>query len=162
VVDSTSYPEIAFNWSGTSTSQEDLTFTDDNGEEYTYNSEYSTKWDSTSYTVLTGAYNYISKSEEYEYHYLVSVPLVTNYECNLSWVPVSGIETTTSTKSGKTDVLEINYGDGTCDGFALVTENGKTTNVDMSKWYTITNDGTETSTKSLKVRIKRQIKPVLN
>ncbi|MCX6309197.1 MAG: hypothetical protein NTY32_10350 [Bacteroidia bacterium] len=162
VDDSISYPEITFNWSGTSTSEEDLTITDDGGEEYTYNSVYSTKWDNSTYTVLTGAYNYISKSDNYEYHYLVSQPLVTNYECSISWVPVSGIETTTCVKSGKTDVLAINYGDGTCDSFALVTENGVTTNVDMAKWYSISNDSTVTSTKSMKVRIKRQINPVLH
>jgi len=157
VSDSTSVPLIAFNWSGTSTSEEDLTIIDESGKEYSYNSENSTKWDNSTYTVLTGVYNYISKSENYEYHYLVSKPLITNYECSLSWIPVSGIETTTSIKSGKKEILEINYGDGTCDNFALVTNNGKTTKVDMSEWFTVSNDNTVTSSSNgVKAKMRRK------
>ena len=158
VSDSISVPLIAFNWSGTSTSKEVLTITGDNGEEYKLDSENSTKWDNSTYTVLTAVYNYISKSEDYEYHYLVSKPLVTNYECSLSWIPVSGIETTTSIKAGKKDVLEINYGDGTCDNYALVTDNGKTTKVDMGKWYIESNDNTvvSNSNTNVKGRMKRK------
>ena len=155
--DSIAYPLISFNWSGTSISKEVLTIINDNGEEYKYDSENSTKWDNSTYTVLTGVYNFISKSEDYEYHYLVSKPLVTNYECSLSWIPVSGIEKTTSIKSGKKDILEINYGDGTCDNYALVTDNGKTTKVDMGKWYSESNDSTVSITNtSVKVKMKRK------
>ena len=156
VNDSTSYPGIAFNWSGTSTSKEVFTITSESGEIYNYDSEYSTKWDNTSYTVLTGVYNYNSKSEDFEYRYLVSKPLVTNYECSLSWVPVSGIETTTSIKSGKKEVLEINYGDGTCDNFALVTNNGITTKVDMSEWYTVSSDNTVSSSNGVRSKMRRK------
>lgn len=156
VNDSTSYPDIAFNWSGTSTSKEVFTVTSESGEIYNYDSEYSTKWDNTSYTVLTGVYNYNSKSEDFEYGYLVSKPLVTNYECSLSWVPVSGIETTTSIKSGKKEVLEINYGDGTCDNFALVTNNGKTTKVDLTEWYTVSSDNTVSSSNGVRSKMRRK------
>jgi len=154
--DSTSYPEIAFNWSGTSTSKEVLTITTDSVEIYNYDSEYSTKWDNSTYTVLTGVYNYYSKSEDYEYHYLVSKPLVTNYECGFSWIPVSGIETTTNIKLGKKDVLEINYGDGACDNFAFVTNNEKTTKVDLSEWFTVSNDSTVSASNIVKGKMRRK------
>ena len=66
-------------------------------------------------------------------------------------------ETTTSIKAGKKDILEINYGDGTCDNYALVTNNGKTTKVDMDKWYTESNDSTVSITNtSVNVKMKRK------
>jgi hypothetical protein len=154
--DSISYPEIAFNWSGTSIAKEVLTITDDEGKKYNYDSENSTKWDNSTYTVLTGVYNYYSNTEDYEYHYLVSKPLVTNYECSLSWVPVSGVEKTTNIKSGKRDELIINYGNGECDNYALVTNNGKTTKIDLSEWFNMSNDSTVSNTNVVKGKIRRK------
>jgi hypothetical protein len=154
--DSISYPEIAFNWSGTNISKEVLTITADDGKKYNYDSENSTKWDNSTYTVLTGVYNYYSNTEDYEYHYLVSKPLVTNYECSLSWVPVSGVEKTTSIKSGMRNELIINYGNGECDNYALVTNNGKTTKIDLSEWFNMSNDSTVSNTNVVKGKIRRK------
>ena len=154
--DSISYPEIAFNWSGTNISKEVLTITADDGQKYNYDSENSTKWDNSTYTVLTGVYNYYSNTEDYEYHYLVSKPLVTNYECSFSWVPVSGVEKTTSIKSGMRNELIINYGNGECDNYALVTNNGKTTKIDLSEWFNMSNDSTVSNTNVVKGKIRRK------
>jgi len=155
--DSVDTPEISFNWSGSSFSKENFTLNYDNGEKYIYSSEYSTKWENSTYTVVSGEYNYISESEDFDYSYVVNKPIVTNYECSLSWIPVSGKETTISKKSGKTDELIIDYGDGTCDIYAFVTENGKTTKVDMSKWYTVSSEG-EAVTNSNKSKVKFKVR----
>lgn len=157
--DSVSVPEIEFNWSGESTSKEKLTITDENGKVYSYESEYSTKWDNTSYTISKGVYNYKSTSEDFEYNYQISKPIVTNYECNETWVPVSGIETTTIIKEGSKEVMEINYGSGKCDNFATVTINGKSSKVDMSEWYGMAcSDGTVSTSGQSKIIRKFKVK----
>jgi hypothetical protein len=156
--DSVSYPEIEFNWSGESTSKENLTITTDDGNVYSYVSEYSTKWDNTSYTVLKGSYHYKSKIEDYEYIYLVSKPLITNYECNNTWVPVSGTETTSVLEKGNKKVMVIDYGRGKCDNYATVTINGKSKKVDMSEWYAIAYGDTAVSSTN-RSKVARKIKP---
>lgn len=133
-------PVIYFNWSGTSSGQDEYTMIFDSGENYSYSSEYSNKWDSLSYTVLVGNYHYVSETDGYEYLYEVTEPLVTSYSCSDTWVPVSGIESTQYTEAGVTTNFSVNYGNGTCDNLAKVTENGKTTTVDFSDYYQICYD----------------------
>jgi len=157
--DSVTYPEIEFNWSGESTSKENLTISTADGNVYSYISEYSTKWDNNSYTVLKGSYHYKNSIEDYEYIYLVSTPLITNYECSNTWVPVSGIETTTLIEKGNKKVMVIDYGRGNCDNYATVTINGRSKKVDMSEWYGIAYSDKAVSTANRsKVAIK--IRPV--
>lgn len=136
VSDSTvSIMPICFNWSGTSTSIEDLTMTYDDGHTTTFRSEYSNVWDSVSYKVTQGDYYYSSPSEGFEYHYMVTEPIITDYKCTGTWIPVSGIESITSTENGGTNTYTLNYGDGTCDNLAELTENGKTSIIDFGELY---------------------------
>jgi len=136
------YPDYTFNWSGTSEGKDDYVVVFDNGEGYTYSSEYSNKWDNASYTVLVGSYDYESKAEGYEFHYEVTSPLITNYECMNAFIPVSGIESTTYVEASLVSSFTVDYGNGTCDNLAEVTENGKTSIVDFGELYEIYYDGT--------------------
>jgi hypothetical protein len=128
---------VQFTWSGSSTGHEEITMVTDDGASYYYLSDYSNKWDSISYTVLEGAYYCKNVSDEFnsEYNYTVTKPLVTNYKCLDSWVPVSGVETIINTENDNTSSYSVDYGNGTCDNLALLTENGKTSVVDFSKIY---------------------------
>ena len=128
-------PDYNFNWSGTSSGKEDYTMTYDNGEKFSCTSDYSNKWDNDSYTVLAGFYGYSNETEGYEYYYEVTSPLVSNYQCIDTWIPVSGIETTTYRESGKTSVFTVDYGNGSCDNLAVVTEDGNTSIVDFGELY---------------------------
>jgi len=135
---------VLFNWSGTSLGHDEITMTYDDGN-ITYNrSDYSNIWDSISYKVLQGDYFYSSTLDGYEYHYLVTEPLITDYTCTNSWVPVSGIETITSTENGEILEYSLNYGSGTCDNLAELTQNGETSVIDFGELYKIIEgeDGT--------------------
>jgi hypothetical protein len=138
---------VQFNWSGTCVGSDEITMLYDEGNSTYLKSEYSNEWDSISYRVTQGDYYYSSKAEGYEYHYLVTAPLITNYKCTESWVPVSGIENITTTENGETNGYSLDYGIGNCDNLARLTENGKTSIVDFGELYkTIDNgDGTVTS-----------------
>jgi hypothetical protein len=126
---------IIFNWSGTSTGHDDVTMIYDDGNTTTYKSDYSNVWDSVSYKVLEGDYYYSSTAEDYVYHYKVSEPLITDYRCTNAWVPVSGIETITTVEKGQTDEYSLNYGNGTCDNLAELTQNGETSIIDFGEIY---------------------------
>jgi hypothetical protein len=143
---------VEFNWSGTCVGSDEITMLYDDGNSTYLKSEYSNEWDSISYRVTQGDYYYSSKAEGYEYHYLVTAPLITDYKCTESWVPVSGIETITTTENGETTEYSLNYGTGNCDNLAQLTENGKTSIVDFGEFYkTIDNgDGTVSSPKKRK------------
>jgi hypothetical protein len=135
---------LEFNWSGSSTADENITMVYDSGETYSYSSSYANKWDSISFTVVQGEYEYSGSLNGVEYHYLVTKPLVTDYSCSNTWVPVSGIETATYTESGSTSSFSINYGNGRCDNLAVVTENGIVSVIDFGEIYQILYDGTIT------------------
>jgi hypothetical protein len=138
---------VVFNWSGSSNGHEEITMLTDDGASYYYLSDYSNKWDSASYTVLDGAYYYKNESDELnsEYSYTVTKPLVTKYTCIDSWIPVSGVETIANTENDITSSYSVDYGNGTCDNLALLTENGKTSEVDFSKIYYEKVDSSGTS-----------------
>ena len=135
---------VVFNWSGVSTGHDSLTMTYDDGN-ITYNrSDYSNIWDSISYKVLQGDYYYSSTSDGYEYHYMVTEPLITDYRCTSSWVPVSGIEIINTTENGEIQEYSLNYGNGTCDNLAQLTQNGETSIIDFGELYKVIEgeDGT--------------------
>lgn len=132
---------ILINWSGSSTGHDDMLITYDDGNTCEYRSDYSNEWTNNSYKVLQGEYYYASSSDGYEYHYLVNEPLVSNYDCGNTWVPVSGKETISTTENGETHEYSLDYGDGTCDNLAILTENGESSVVDFSEIYK-TIDGT--------------------
>jgi hypothetical protein len=135
---------VFFNWSGTSTGHDEIIMVYDDGNSTTYKSDYSNVWDSISYKVLEGDYYYSNTIDGYEYHYQVSVPLVTSYKCTDVWVPVSGVETITTTEKGETTVYSLNYGNGTCDNLAELTQNGETSVVDFSQVYKVMEGGDST------------------
>jgi hypothetical protein len=132
---------VEFNWSGTSTGHDEITMIYDDGNSTYYRSDYSNIWDSISYKVLQGEYYYSSESDGYEYHYLVTEPLITDYTCTSSWVPVSGIETITTTENGEIQEYTLNYGSGTCDNLAELTQDGETSVIDFGELYKIIEGG---------------------
>lgn len=141
----TSMP-VSFNWSGTSTGHEDITMIYDGGSMTYYKSDYSNKWDSISYIVLQGEYYCTGSTDtnNYEYHYLVELPLVTDYRCMNAWVPVSGIETITTTENGESSGYSLNYGNGACDNLAELTQDGETSVIDFSELYKVVEDSVYT------------------
>jgi hypothetical protein len=135
---------IEFNWSGTSTGHDEITMVYDDGNTTVYSSDYSNIWDSNSYKVLEGDYHYSSEAEGYEYHYHVNQPLITDYKCSDTWVPVSGIETITTTEKGETSEYTLNYGNGSCDNLAELTQNGETSVVDFGNIFKAIEGGDST------------------
>lgn len=131
--DTGSSPGVIFNWSGTSTGKDNISIEYDNGEKYTYTSNYSNRWDNSSYTVLEGEFTCDSEPDDYEYHYLVTSPIFYNYECAETWIAVSGVETIHFKDTSETFDFIIDYGSGSCDNLATVTENGETTVVDFGE-----------------------------
>jgi len=127
------YTGVAFYWMGTSKGNDTITVTYDTGEKYSYTSNYSNKWDENSYTVLEGEYSYISEPYGYSYHYLVSEPLISNYACWNTWVPVTGIESIHYNDLSETYGFTIDYGDGACDNLATITENGESSVIDFGE-----------------------------
>jgi hypothetical protein len=132
---------VVFNWSGVSTGHDSLTMIYDDGNTTLNRSDYSNIWDSISYKVLQGDYYYSNSSDGYEYHYVVTEPLITDYRCPGSWVPVSGIETITTTEKGEVQEYSLNYGNGTCDNLAQLTQNGETSIIDFGELYKVIEGG---------------------
>jgi hypothetical protein len=128
-------PEIIYNWSGSSTGKDNMIITFDTGESYAYSAEYANEWDNNSSTVSVGTYTFKSSNGE-EYRYAIVEPMFYNYECMDSWIAVSGIETMFyKGTDGVVYNFTIDYGDGTCDNLASVTENGETTVVDFGDLF---------------------------
>lgn len=132
---------VVFNWSGVSTGHDSLTMTYDDGNITFNRSDYSNIWDNISYKVLQGDYYYSSTSDGYEYHYMVTEPLITDFRCTSSWVPVSGIEIISTTEQGEILEYSLNYGNGTCDNLAQLTQNGETSIIDFGELYKIIEGG---------------------
>jgi hypothetical protein len=144
---------VAFNWSGTSEAHEEISMNFDDGSSTYYRADYSNEWDSASFKVLQGEYYFKNSSEGYAFHYLVAEPLISDYTCLESWVPVSGIETITTTQNdGATEEYTLNYGNGTCDNLAELTVNGQTTIVDFGQLYKVMEGGPDSTMTSTKRR----------
>jgi hypothetical protein len=131
--DSSTTPNIVYNWSGSCSGKENITMKYDSGEKYAYTSNYSNKWENSTYTILEGEYTYTSDPDGYNYHYLVTTPLVYNYDCPNTWVAVSGVETIHYNDLTKTYDFIIDYGNGSCDNLATITENGETSTIDFGE-----------------------------
>lgn len=123
---------VIYNWSGSSTGKDNITMKFDTGEKYSYTSNFSTKWENSTYTILEGEYIFTSEPDGFNYHYLVYAPLIYNYDCPNVWVAVSGIESIHYNDLTKTYDFIIDYGSGACDNLATVTENGETSQIDFS------------------------------
>ncbi len=120
-------------WSGTSVATENITMKFDDGSILSYTSDYENKMDNRSSTTIRGEFYYVNESEGYSYSYSVVKPIINNYECTESWVPVSGIESTVFIENGITTGIETDYGNGECDNLAKITENGVSEIVDFGK-----------------------------
>lgn len=130
--DSSAITDIVYYWSGSSTGKDNIIMKFDSGEKYSYTSNFSTKWENSTYTILEGEFTYTSDPDGYNYHYLVYDPLIYNYDCPNVWVAVSGIESIHYDDLTKTYDFIIDYGNGTCDNLATITENGETSQIDFS------------------------------
>ncbi len=126
------------NWSGSSSCNENIEMAYENGETFQYTADYSSDWNGQSCTVHQGEYSYKNITNGYEYTYKVTQDLFYNYECGPEiYVPVSGIEEIIY-KDVEVDTKFItNYGNGTCDNLATISENGVDYTVDFGNlWYT--------------------------
>jgi hypothetical protein len=140
--DSLSSPGVIFYWSGTSTGKDNITMKFDDGKTYSYTSNYANKWDNNSYTVLEGEYECYAEPGGYEYHYQVTKPMFYDYTCQDTWIAVSGVENIHYIDSLETYDFSVDYGNGTCDNFATVIENGETSVIDFGELF-IYYGGTE-------------------
>jgi len=128
----------SFVWSGSSSCNEDMEMSYEGSETFHYTANYSSEWDENSYTVNEGYYSYKNITNSYEYTYTVIEDLFYNYECGWEiWVPVKGIEEIIYKDTELNTQFVTDYGDGTCDNIAQVTENGVVFTVDFGEmWYT--------------------------
>ncbi|MFZ9045104.1 MAG: hypothetical protein ACO2ZZ_04515 [Cyclobacteriaceae bacterium] len=65
----------------------------------------------------------------------VTTPLVIDFNCEIAdayWIPVSGVENAQWVSADETWTESIDYGDGSCDTMATVTENGASEEVDLA------------------------------
>ncbi len=134
VVDSV-IPEI--NWSGSSSCNENIEMIYQDGETFHYTANYSSDWDEKSYTVHQGEYSYKNITNGYEYTYKITLEIFYNYECGWEiYVPVTGIEEIVYKDVDLDTKFITNYGNGTCDNIAIITENGVEYTVDFGDlWY---------------------------
>jgi len=131
--DSIPVSNIIFYWSGSSTCKDDVTVIYDTGEKYVYTSDFSTKWENSTYSIIEGDFTYSSFPDGYRYHYLVAKPLVYNYDCPSVWVAVTGIESIHYDDPTKIYDFVIDYGEGDCDNLATIIENGESSVIDFSE-----------------------------
>jgi hypothetical protein len=119
------------NFEMTYTSSEEMTITYEDGETVTTKGTFSEKFTSGSLYIITEA-DFTYESSIYgKFTYKVLSPVVTNMNCSDSFVPVSGIEEWTDQEN----TYIIDYGDGTCDNLATVTENGETYTIDFGELW---------------------------
>ena len=107
-------------WEGT----EDLII-DMPDETITLNGHFKDKMTDNQYIMSEGEYNY-SSSQGYSFKYKITKPLVFDYSCENSCIPVEGTEEISYTEAGETTDFTIDYGDGSCDNIYTVTSNGET------------------------------------
>jgi len=125
------------NWSGSSSCNENIEMSYEGGETFQYTADYSSDWDEKSYTVHQGEYSYKNITNGYEYTYKITQELFYNYECGWEiYVPVTGIEEIIYKDAEINTIFITNYGNGTCDNIAIITENGVDYTVDFGDlWY---------------------------
>jgi hypothetical protein len=137
----------SINWSGSSSCTENIEMVTAEGETYSYTGNYSSEWDNNSYTVHEGEYSYKNLTQGYEYTYKVSKDLYYNYTCSETYVPVSGIEEIIQKENNTTTSFVTDYGNGTCDNLATISENGTSYLVDFGEqWFCPDCGGSSDST----------------
>lgn len=104
-----------------STCQENLIISYEDGETFTYVSSFTDKYTNDSYIMLEGEFEYSSSTGE-KFTYRIIEPVVSDFQCQNSYMPVSGIELWEDGDNS----YKIDYGDGQCDNIVTITEDGKT------------------------------------
>lgn len=135
-------------WSGVSSCSDDIEIVYETGEHYIYNSAYKSEWKGNNYTLISGKYIYEDLTTGDKYEYSVKQPLVYNYDCVNVWVAVSGVESIYYKDIDEEYQFTIDYGNGTCDNLAILTENGESYEIDFEELYKIyynDSDGTVTT-----------------
>ncbi|MTI32230.1 hypothetical protein [Xanthovirga aplysinae] len=104
---------------------EEMTITYEDGITETMNSEMSEKGDYYSW-ILNGYYS-STLSDGDNYTLTIKTALVYTFDCGLVFVPVRGVEEI----EYNGEKIIIDYGDGTCDNIAQVTEGEVTVTIDF-------------------------------
>jgi len=110
--------------------QENLSVSFEDGLSYVYTSSYKEKSSNKLWTILEGESKFVV-SDGKTYTSEIVEPVVMNFECNNSFIPVSGVEKWNDAG----EKYEIDYGDGTCDNIATITENGESKVVDFEEEF---------------------------
>lgn len=119
-------------YSGTYTSTENMTY-EWNGIAYLSKGQSKTTYTPEKCTDLSGEFLYKQLDGSEEYVWTIIEPIVWDYECENTWVAVSGIEKYSWKTNDENEEAITNYGDGTCDNLVEITINGETEVVDMSE-----------------------------
>ena len=114
----------------TYTTEEEMTIVFDDGETVTTRGTFTEEFNGDQYIITEADFSYESSTDG-TFTYKVLTPVVTDLKCQESIIPVSGVEEWTD----KEGTYLIDYGDGTCDNLATVTENGETYTVDFEKLW---------------------------
>jgi len=134
------YQDGYYKWNGTYNSNND-NFEGTTNSKMTYKwekettmseSSYKDKYTEDLYTILEGKESWTEKDKSYSYVMTIVKPLVYDYTCKDSYVPVSGVEKVDAKEDGKETSITIDYGEGKCDNLVKITENGVTIEVDLS------------------------------
>ena len=88
--------------------------------------------DEDGYTVLSRNESVSANTGE-SYTSQVESPLYLDFDCEDTWIFVSGVESGTYQYEGATGTYSIDYGDGACDNIITVTENGESEEIDLGE-----------------------------
>lgn len=113
-----------------SVNEENIVYTDPDGKTFTSTSIYKDIYNEDTYTVEKADYNFEGEGEIYKSK--ITKALVYNNKCEDSYIPVSGIEEVYSKYEDQVEEFKIDYGNGTCDNKATITQNGETKEIDYS------------------------------
>ena len=121
-----------FSWSG----EEDLEFTFSDGETIEMTGKFKEEANAEQYTVIEGTYSY-SSSLAYSFSYEVTKPLVYDYTCESSYIPLKGTEKVNYIENNESEEFIMDYGDGSCDNKYTITSNGVTKEYDYDNedWF---------------------------
>ncbi len=126
-------------WNGTFKFTEDLIFKFSDGEEIISKSVYEETETDEAWTLTIGDGFY--KGKDWEFTFNITSPIVYLFSCDDDvYMPVRGIETgryVGKDENGADESYEysLDYGDGTCDNKATITENGVTEEIDFDDYY---------------------------
>lgn len=116
---------------------------DDLEEEYTLVGEGRNVIDEKGFTVEKNDMKVTMSNGDF-YSQSVSTPLYEDFNCTFGaeedymyygGIFVSGVESYDYSEEGESGAFSLDYGDGTCDTMATVTENGESYEIDLSDFY---------------------------